>query len=699
MPLTASHWGARKVWLMALAALVPWSAAFGAPSDKPEIEQIVVTGDFRERSLHSLAASASAIGHKQIRQRSAKHLEDILALAPNVNFAKGSSRARFYQIRGVGERSQYEQPANSSVGLLIDDVDFSAAGTTGTLFDVEQAEVLRGPQGTRYGAGAMAGLINLKTKNPTTRYEGYVEQEVGSNGLVSTGIAHGGPVIAGRLLYRIAAQQHQSRGFINNNHLNSKKTNNQDELTLRGKLRWFVFDALTLDMQLGHINVDNGYDAFSLENTRATLSDEPGRDAQKSSQGGFRLVWDSDRSKLNIIANISDSNIDYRYDEDWVFDGFHPDGYNSTDRYQRDRLTRSLEVRLVSTPAGSLWHGRMDWLAGLYVLDKRVRLTRIYTFNSSDFKSDYGTEQYAFYGELDSRLREDLTLSTGFRVESWSADYSDSAALAFNPKETLWGGRVVLAFQPTTEFLLYASVSRGYKSGSFNTDGTLPADLREYGSETLYNFEIGAKRTWWEERLSARATVFYMDRKDIQISSSITRMRAGSGSGEFITLITNAAGGTNQGFELEFTLQATNRWLLNGSLGVLATKYQGFTNATGENFSGRAQAHAPEWQYWTSIEHRFTPTLYLRLEAQGRAAFFFSDSHNNRSTQAHLLHARLGYETQRWDFAIWSRNLTNENVQSRGFFFGNDPRTDYADRSYTQLDEPRVYGATLQVHF
>ena len=129
------------------------------------IEEIVVTADFRARSELELATSVTVMTEAAIKSRSAQHFEELVNVIPNVNYASGSNRARFFQIRGIGERSQFVAPINPSVGFLVDNVDFSGAATIATMMDVEQVEVLRGPQGTRYGANALAGLINVKTKH------------------------------------------------------------------------------------------------------------------------------------------------------------------------------------------------------------------------------------------------------------------------------------------------------------------------------------------------------------------------------------------------------------------------------------------------------------------------------------------------------------------------------------------------------
>ena len=130
------------------------------------INEIVVTGDWRETSLSDAGASLALITDEQIERKQLKHFEDVTYLVPNLNFAASDSRPRYFQIRGIGERSGYEGTPNSSVGFLIDDIDFSGQGGIASTFDIEQIEIYRGPQGSRMGANALAGMVYIKTKDP-----------------------------------------------------------------------------------------------------------------------------------------------------------------------------------------------------------------------------------------------------------------------------------------------------------------------------------------------------------------------------------------------------------------------------------------------------------------------------------------------------------------------------------------------------
>ena len=148
-------------------------------AEAPVIEEVVVTAEFRPMSAAALPGSVSVLDPAASGDL-INHLDELLSRAANVNLTSGASRARFFQIRGIGERSQFVEPLNASVGLIVDGVDLSGLGGAATLFDVQQVEVLRGPQGTLYGANAMAGLINVVTPDVTENLSGSLQVDAGN---------------------------------------------------------------------------------------------------------------------------------------------------------------------------------------------------------------------------------------------------------------------------------------------------------------------------------------------------------------------------------------------------------------------------------------------------------------------------------------------------------------------------------------
>lgn len=661
------------------------------------IEEIVVTADFRQGKLDNIPASISVIDSDTIARKNALHLEDVLNNAPNVNFTSGASRARYVQLRGIGDSEQFVEPLNASVGMLIDGVDFTGLGAAAMLYDIEQVEILQGPQGTRYGSNALAGLINLQSKAPTpTPSYGLQLQTENYQGMGLAGFVSA--PLSSELGIRVAAQRLRSDGFSNNNFLH-RPTNDRDEQTLRASVQWQATPALQLNLHGGIVDTDNGYDAFSLDNTRDTLSDEPGRDTQLSRFLSLKASSTAfDKFTLEVLGSYATSDVRYGYDEDWVYKGFHPDGYDSTDLYLRQHESKSGEVRLLSSPQGALFGGRTSWVAGLYTLQQDVDLTRIYTYLPARFRSNLGTQRHAAYAETNSSLSNKWSLDIGVRAERYSADYADSSRVGFSPDETLFGGKLALNYRTDSNHLVYASISRGYKNGGFNTDGSLDADLRQYGSEALLNYEAGFKGTLLNDNLHVRTALFWMDRRDVQIQSSTTRVRK-DGSAEFILYTGNAAAGFNRGLELSADFAATRQWKLYGSLGLLDSEYEDFINSAGQNLDGRDQALAPHYQYSLGSIWQLTSALSIDINVQGRGAYYFSDSHAMQSEAYALLNASLNWQHNNWQLTLWGRNLTDKDYFVRGFSFGNDPRDGYATHRYTQLGEPARVGLTANLQF
>lgn len=683
--------------VIVFSAIILANSSLTAQSNTATINEIIVTADYRKSNALDISSSISVVGSEIIEKKNAHHLEEILLNAPNVNSSSGSSRARFYQIRGIGERGQFSEPLNSSVGVIIDGIDFSGIGTTALLYDVEQVEILLGPQGTRYGSNALAGLINIASKSPSSsatyglQLENANYDSKGLSGYLS------GP-ISEKLRYRFSAQNHSTDGF-NNNQFLRKNTSFRDERIMRGQLEWSPSEHTQIDVISSFINVDNGYDAFSLDNTRDTLSDSPGADRQKSKTVSANLsLTQFEKFSVETLLGYANSKIDYGYDEDWVFDGFHPWEYSSTDQYLRKKETKSGEIRFVSTDSGLIFSDTTDWVFGVYVLQQQSHLQRNYTFLPENFYSKYRTNRSSAYAELNSQLGENWNLTLGVRAEHFNAAYNDSNEIDFAPNKNLFGGKAALTYTTGQDNILYASVSQGYKTGGFNTDGTLDKEFREFDAEELLNYELGFKGSLYNEKIRTQVTLFFMDRDDVQISSSLVQTRS-DGSSEFIEYIGNAASGSNYGLEVSGEFNATERVMLYSSAGILKTKYKTFINSAGENLNGRQQAHAPNYQYTLGISAKLNSALEFDANLQGRDRFYFSDSHSGQSEKYNLLNASVRYSRKDWRLTVWGRNINNQDYLVRGFFFGNDPRDNYNPKSYTQLGEPARYGITLNLDF
>ena len=686
---------ARHLAPCAISLAIAGATPPGLADDRP-LDEIVVRGELREVTLDDATRSVSVLSPGARHPGAIGHLEDILGQAANVHFSSGASRARFVQIRGIGERGQFAEPLNASVGLLLDGVDMSGIGTAATLFDIEQVEIFRGPQGTLYGANALAGLINVISRAPSPKFGGSVMLDAGQFYSRGIGVAVTGPLHE-KLQARLALRAYQDDGFIDNAFLGRDNTAQRDEETLRGKLRWTPADGSEVDITLGRLASENGYDNFSLDNNRVTLSDNPGRDWQSSHFGSVR--WSADLApewRLTASAGHAKSDIDYGYDEDWTFAGFHADGYSSTDRYQRDRRTSTLDVRLLANDLIGGAHGSPGWVLGLFGLTQSVDLERTYTFLDAPYRSAREVNRIALYGEADWPLWDALRLRVGLRGERHDAEFTDSDGSRFSPTDKVLGGRIQLEFSFAGDGVIHGGVARGYKAGGFNTDGTLDPDLREFAPEALWNAEIGWRQRWGAGRVSTQASLFYMWRDDVQIDTSIVRERA-NGSSEFIDFTGNGARGTNAGLEFQVAARLSEDLTIFANLGLLDTAFKDYINGAGADLSGREQAQAPRYQLYAGAEYRPFPRWFTRVDLEARDAYFFSDSHDLRSDAYELVHASLGYESRRWSVKLWVRNLTDEDMPVRGFFFGNDPRDGYKARGFTQLGAPRHAGVTMSV--
>jgi outer membrane receptor protein involved in Fe transport len=681
----------------ALLAGVPGVAV--AVSPEPTLEEIVVTASLRPAALSEFPASVTVLDAGVLRTAGLQHLQDVMGLVPNLNWSGGTSRPRYFLLRGIGELEQYQGAPNPSVGFLNDDIDFSGVGMPATSFDVAQVEVLRGPQGTRYGANALAGLINVRSQAPRPEAELSTEFTAGEDGLRSAGLVAGGALGragAGSGAWRFAVQQATSDGFRRNRYLGRDDTNGRDELTLRGRLALEPAEGWDVGLTVLHADLDNGFDAFAPDNSFDTLSDRPGQDAQRSTGVALKVTGRAGPGTLQSTTAAADSDVVYSFDGDWGNDAYWGDyaPYDYFSRYDRERRTLSQDLRFVSA-ATALEEG-YGWLVGAYAQRLDEENLQRDEFAGELLRpllaTDYQAVNAALYGEAELGLGGGVVLTGGLRVETRSADYRDSDGASFSPRDTMLGGHLSLDGETGGLGDWYVTASRGYKAGGFNIGAYVPDERRQFEPEYLWNLEAGLRGSSRDGTLTAGIALFLMWRESQQVATSF-QLDPGDPL-SYVYYTDNAARGRNAGLEATLAWQPLPALALGATLGLLHSEYLGYRYGE-RDLDGREQAHAPGWQYSLSAEWNAGRGWMARADLCGSDAFYFDASHDQRSEPYALLNLRAGYAADHWSVYLWGRNVTDERYAVRGFYFGLEPPA-FADELYVQQGDPRQFGVTLR---
>lgn len=695
------------------------SAHAEVPADASgnSLQEVVVSATLlRDEPVQSVPASITVLDSATLQAAGEQHFEDLIGLVPNLNWSGDTNRPRYFQIRGIGELDEYQGAPNSSVGFLIDDIDFSGIGTVGTLFDMDHIEVLRGPQGTRYGANALGGLIAMQSAAPADQFGARVQLSGGDYDTRSYGAMITGPVTALDSAFRIAVQQYSSDGFYHNAYLGRDSTNGDDELTVRARWRFQPSEDLRMDLTVFDIRINDGYDAWDLAGNRTPQTDQPGADAQDSAAGSVRVAYAAlGPTTLTFIGTFANSHLRYAYDSDFgnplLWD---PYTYQYSDSQVRERRTHSLEVRLANTTAGpvnwlvgiyqlALWESLADTAPGLYI-DPFDPDSDSQSFVVTD--SHFHSTNTAIFGALDGPLGRLWHWNLGARAERYAADYHDLTddldnpgplTHEFAPVNHLWGGNASLEYQLAPGENLYASVGRGYKTGGFNLGPGLPTSQILFRPEFDVNYESGYKADLFAHRLRVAADVFYTQRTGLQLQTG--EQLVPNDPTTFVLYNVNAPSGRSYGVESDLAWRPVDLLELGASLGTLNSRYHGLT-LDGAVLPDRALPHAPSWQGSLSATLHGKGGTYVRADLSGRGSFYYDlPALDPYSSHAYvLLNLKAGVTRDRWSADLSVRNVTDRNYAVRGFYFGDVP-PNFPEQQFVQLGAPRQLGATVSYSF
>ena len=676
--------------------------------------ETVVTGGLIEQVLAEVASSVTVLDRRRLAGSGSDHLHELIPAIANLNWAGGTSRPRYFQIRGIGERSHYagEGPPSFSVGFVMDDVDLSGLGMAGLVHDLDQVEVFKGPQSTLFGPNAMAGLINLRSADPSGTSSREAALSAGGDGLLRYAGTLNLPA-GERWAVRAGYSSGRSNGFRENRHLGVDDSNGRRESLARVKVGYENDAGLRLVGTVFRAHLDNGYDAWAPDNNEdlITYSDNLGKDSQTTDALSLRARVPMPPSGVELVSitAFARTELQHSYDGDWGNDEFwkrEPYGldpeeqgwsYDFFDRNLRDRTTFTQEVRLRKEDAG----GRGGLVAGAYLkslTEEDDASGYLFGGEATDLQSRFEIADLAFYGQYGRGLSGwHLTLNA--RVDRNATSYegatnAGSEQVEFDVTQWLPGGKLALAFRPAPDRNLYAAVSRGYRSGGVNQHPRLAASSRLFDPEYVLNLEAGYRASG--PRATTALTLFHALRSDQQVELSSQQDPGDPNS--FFYFTANAVAGRSSGLEWEQSLRIRPDLRLTSSLGLLDTYVDTYTFPTGDGeevtLGDRAAAHAPRYTFSLGGEYRHGSGLEARLALTGADRFYFSESHDQESEPYRLVDGHISWHRGIWSVQVWGRNLLDQRYAVRGFFFGLEP-PDYADKLYKSYGDPRQAGVRL----
>ena len=721
--LTISHIGYSKIIIFAEMEMIIELKPLVIKSN-----EIIVQGGLKQESLQRSTSSVTVYDKEEIRRTDGNHFQDIMETIPNLNAAGGTSRPRYFQIRGIGERSHYfaEGPPNFSVGFVIDDIDLSGLGMAGLLYDLEQVEVFKGPQSAMYGPNALAGLISMQSTKPDNEFDVNLRLTRGTdniqrfNGMINVPL---GKAFA----LRVALESGTSDGFRENKFLDITNSNSRKENFIREKLLFTPNDNFQAILTSFRAVLDNKYDTWAPDNNEDlfTYTNQLGIDSQETHAFSLRANYIKNKLNATFITSRSETDLVHAYDGDWGNDDYwfqEPYLFDPNVTYWKyEFFDSTARNRTNQTREGRVNYG--DIVVGYYIksLEERDNASGwLYGGDAALAASEFTFDVSAIYGQIDKQISNRLKILANVRKESNEISYVGTASyfdwymydlapldtVSFNIDHELIGGKLALQYLLNNQVNVYGSVSRGYKAGGVNQHPLLSVENRPYDPEYMTNFEFGLRR--YTNNSTLHLSAFLAQRLDQQVS--ISNQQEEGDPNSFIFYTANATTGSLSGIEMDWTYRLNKVLALSGSVGLLNTYVDAFSYETqtevNEILGNREAAHAPKYSFNVSVDYGEDQGLFGQIELSGKDKFYFSDSHNEISEPYQLLNGHIGYGFGPWKVKLWGRNILDTRYATRGFYFGLEPiwnedlqDHEYPDKKYVSYGDPVHFGLTVDFVF
>ncbi|WP_084421729.1 TonB-dependent receptor [Henriciella litoralis] len=686
---------------------------------------VTITAQRRAESLQDVPVTVTAFGAEEIKNARIQQIDDIVSRTPGLSFdAFPATQARLF-IRGIGS-SDRGAAGDPSSAVFLDEVYLGRPAMVAfDAFDLERIEVLKGPQGTLFGRNVVGGAINVITKRPdlegfdagtSLTYGNY--NRLDGAGFVNLPFANGSSAV------RVSGSYRSHDGYVENRFLNEDV---EDQDTLSGRVQFYTEPTETMRV---HLTLDGTRDRSSgpANHVLELDSSDPlsnfysqnfDPDVTYGSRVGFQdrdtyglrgeIANDFSFGTLTFLASYRDLDYGFNYD----FDGGNPDptspGFNGVDissdspdvSGEQSELS-SQELRLSSLPSSNI-----DWVVGLYRYAHEVDRLDVFTLDSAlvapiplteVFDQHAELDSYAVFGDVSVPVGDRWNIFGGLRYSKDEKSYtvgnldSDAPLRADDIFEASasadfddWTYRAGLEFQATPDDMLYASISRGYKSGGFQDQPATAAEaVIPFEPESAIQYEIGQKSTLFDGAMIWNNTLFYLDYTDLQTVQTING----------INVTNNAGAATIKGYETQLAVSPADGLNLAVAYAYTDATFDEFVEG-GVDYSGNRISRTPEHKLTISPSYVYTFAngVDLTLAADYRYASEIFDDNSNQPPEVrdptHFVDARaiLGNFGNGLEVSLWGKNLTDERTRTfQAVFLG---------ANFGAFSPPRTYGVTL----
>ncbi|MGD1947444.1 MAG: TonB-dependent receptor [Croceivirga sp.] len=687
-----------------------------------QLNEVVVSANRKLQDIQNTPASVSYINSEQIQQRQVQELGELNTIAPNLRVFDDGGTGSFNVIstRGISSID-----LNPTVGFYVDDVPyFTTFSFPLELSDVDNIEVLRGPQGTLYGRNALGGVIKIKTKKPTNTVSGYLRAGLGNLKSVDISAGFNAPLVKDKLFFRAITTISEREGFVRNTFL-EKDLQNRKAIDANLKLKYFANDKLRFGLLYNVQRRESNAYAFilpqaidpSFTSFQDVIENRP-----------FEVAYNEDVFRISTTQTIAlDTKYDFVGFELTAVTAYQTTGQNRTDEFDFsiadvqsisgifDLTNLSQELRLASSG-----DEKFDWTFGAFGYRNTIFNDAIFRFGSDlafinplfagvvpllrSETTDLGQNGLAFFGQGEYELTDKLSLTLGLRydIEESSAEVlresstiNEEIAFDINADFNALSPKAILGYQITDDAFIYSSYARGFRPGGINT---FVADKESaiFQPETTDNFELGLKTNWLNNRIKANLTGFYINYKNQQQFTVID-------FDTFITGTDNIGESRTAGIELETEFLISKGLTLGLNGGYLNTEiieYEGFVpdpvNGLVEvDFAGKQLILAPEFNASGNLQFIQPINSKINFEFNAdytyQSEYFFDLDNLNFQEGFGLLNGRVGLTSKNLDFFIWGKNLTDETYFSYGYGISGFVSAAFGI--------PQTYGASITTKF